>query len=181
MERPDRHASFTLLVDEVYEPLQRYVRRRCPADDVDDVLNATLLVLWRRVEEVPADRPLPWCYGVARRTLANERRAGDRRHRLHLRVAGAAGTSGAYRWSDEADGHLQAALDRLPEPDQELVRLWAWEQLEPREIAEVLGATPNAVALRLSRLRRRLRADIERQDAVAAGHKRTDDQWEPDR
>ena len=49
---------------EVYEPLQRYLRRRAHADDAADALADTLLVVWRRLDDVPDD-PLPWCYGAA--------------------------------------------------------------------------------------------------------------------
>jgi RNA polymerase sigma-70 factor (ECF subfamily) len=38
-----------------------------------------------------------------------------------------------------------------------VLRLWAWEQLAPREIAVVLGVTPNAASIRLHRATRRLR------------------------
>jgi hypothetical protein len=32
------------------------------------------------------------------------------------------------------DADLSAALDALSDQDREILRLWAWEQLEPREI-----------------------------------------------
>jgi RNA polymerase sigma-70 factor (ECF subfamily) len=46
---------------------------------------------------------------------------------------------------------LDDALAQLPENDRELLRLWAWEQLAPREIATVLDITPNAASIRLHR------------------------------
>ena len=72
---------------EVYEPLQRYLRRRCAPGDVDDVFNDTLLTIWRRLDAVPTDNPLPWCYGVARNCLANQRRGANRRLRLVGKVS----------------------------------------------------------------------------------------------
>ena len=39
------------------------------------------------------------------------------------------------------DPALAEALAGLPAADQEILRLWAWEQLEPREIALSLGST----------------------------------------
>jgi RNA polymerase sigma-70 factor (ECF subfamily) len=44
----------------------------------------------------------------------------------------------------------------LPEGDQEVLRLAAWESLSHGEIGLVLGITPNAAAIRLHRARRRL-------------------------
>jgi RNA polymerase sigma-70 factor (ECF subfamily) len=70
-----------------------------------------------------------------------------------------------------SDPELAAALVELPPADQEILRLWAWEQLEPREIAQALGSTPNAVSLRLGRARKKLADALSRQDPPAAGHK----------
>ncbi len=52
---------------------------------------------------------------------------------------------------------VSAALDDLSESDAELLRLWAWEQLEPAEIAEVLGCSPGTARTRMHRARARLR------------------------
>ena len=52
-------------------------RRRRPAD----VPRRHPVVVWRRLDAVP-DEPLPWCYGAARRCLANHRRGDARRLRL---------------------------------------------------------------------------------------------------
>lgn len=165
-----REGSFEAVMALVYEPLQRYLRRRCPADDVDDVLNATLLTIWRRIDDVPEGGPLPWCYGVARRSLANHRRGALRRLRLVRRIEAATPPAERCAWSEQADIALHEAVERLSDLDQEVVRLWAWEHLEPREIALVLGATPNAIAVRLGRIRRKLAGELARQDPVVAGH-----------
>ena len=71
----DRETRFARLAHEVGEPLRRYVVRRVPAAAVDDVLADTFLALWRRLDDVPEDDPLPWAYAVARGCLANARRA----------------------------------------------------------------------------------------------------------
>ena len=46
--------SFEDVVNEVYEPLQRYLRRRTDPTTAEDVLADVLLVLWRRVDDIPA-------------------------------------------------------------------------------------------------------------------------------
>ena len=55
-------------------------------------------------------------------------------------------------------------------PTREVLRLWAWEELAPREIAVVLGTTPNAVSIRLHRAKARLRDELARKDPARAGH-----------
>jgi RNA polymerase sigma-70 factor (ECF subfamily) len=170
----DRRQRFEAVADVVYEPLQRYFGRRVPATDVSELLDDALLVIWRRPDQVPLDDPLPWSYGVARRCLANHRRGQRRRLRLVGRLTERAAADRPVQPDVSAgDDHplLHAALAELDEPDRELIRLWAWEQLEPREIAVVLDTTANAVSLRLSRLKHKIAASIERQDRVAAGQR----------
>ena len=149
---------------DVYAPLQRYLLRRADRDSVDDVLADVLLVLWRRLGDVPRDNPLPWAYGVARGCLANHRRGAARQERLVHRLAH------ERPHQDADDGRLQQALETLPEADQEVLRLWAWEQLPPREIALAMGVTANAVSLRLNRAKSRLKKVLASgKDAGPAG------------
>lgn len=166
-----RRDEFEALVDRVYEPLQRYARRRTDAESASDVVAEVLLVLWRRLDDVPADALLPWCYGVARRVLANTRRGDARRLRLVDRLTHEAveGSATAVTDTAEHDLTLHAALQRLRPADREVLFLWAWEQLEAREIAIVLDMTPNAASIRLHRAKRRLRQMVDAPDAVTDG------------
>jgi RNA polymerase sigma-70 factor (ECF subfamily) len=165
-----RRARFEAVVADIYDPLQRYLRRRAPGDEASDVLSDVLLTVWRRLDEMPEEAALPWSYGVARRTLANHRRSASR----HLRLVSRLEAERPVFADDPADRledpELANALASLPAADQEVLRLWAWEQLEPREIAEVLGSTVNAVSLRLSRARKKLSDLLTRQDPSGAGH-----------
>ena len=52
-------------------------------------------------------------------------------------------------------------MARLRPDEAELLRLWAWEQLGPAEIAAVLDLTPNAVSIRLHRARGKLKEILE--------------------
>lgn len=162
-----RRTRFEDIAGEVFLPLQKYLLRRADRDDVDDLLSETLLVVWRRLEDVPADTPLAWCYGVARRVLANHRRADNRRLRLVRTLE--AEPKHSIPDPDDGDPALEAALSTLGSDDRELVRLWAWEQLEPREIALVLDSTPNAVSLRLTRIKKKLADELGRQDRGGSG------------
>ena len=161
----DRAQRFEALAGDVGEPLQRYLRRRCGPDDVDDVLADVLLVLWRRIDDVPVDGALPWCYAVARRVLANSRRSEERRLSLVSRLKRERPPE-----PPPVDDRVVAALARLREPEREVLRLWAWEGLEPRDLAVVLECSAGAAATRLSRARAALRAELG-QDHDAAGHR----------
>lgn len=167
----DRRRRFKTVADEVFDPLQRYIRRRVEPDRAEDVLSDVLLTVWRRLDDAPQDRVLPWSYGIARRTLANARR-GQRRHlRLVQRLEAEPQTRVEPDPADAGpDADLSEALDSLSDEDREVLHLWAWEQLEPREIATVLDISVNAATLRLSRARKRLSHRLTRQDDASSGH-----------
>lgn len=169
MSGEERRARFEALAGEVVEPVRRYLARRTDPATADDVLADTLLVCWRRLEEVP-ERALPWVYVVARQCLANADRGRRRQERLADRLA--AQPAADQAWSDPAaqgpgDAELDEALSRLRPEDAELIRLWAWEELTPAEIATVLGMSANAVSIRLHRVRGRLREELRKTRAPA--------------
>jgi RNA polymerase sigma-70 factor (ECF subfamily) len=121
--------------------------------DAEDAAAETFAIAWRKLSTIP-DEPLPWLYAVARRVLANQRRGNGRRERLAalLRVDD---VPTPVRVGEELDGPVFGALASLSPADQEILRLAAWEDLRNQQIAEVLGITANAVAIRLHRARAR--------------------------
>jgi RNA polymerase sigma-70 factor, ECF subfamily len=164
---------FEAVAAEVVEPVRRFLARRTDAATADDVLGDTLLVVWRRLSDVPEDNPLPWVYGVARHCLANAQRGERRQQRLAARISVVDPPSETVPGpdADDSDAHdlVHATLAELRPEDAELLRLWAWEQLGPAEIAEVLGVTPNAVSIRLHRARGKF-SDLLRKNHDAPGH-----------
>jgi RNA polymerase sigma-70 factor (ECF subfamily) len=173
-EHPNlRRARFEALVrDELIDPLHRYLRRRTDAATADDVLSETLLVCWRRLDEMP-EPALPWAYGVARGCLANARRSTRRQQRLAAKVAAVDPPREAGEEPGGDDLALHEALARLRPDDAELLRLWAWEQLTAAEIGQVLGVTANAAGVRLHRARGRLREEIGKSE-TGAGHEQSE-------
>ena len=163
---PARRARFAEVFALVYEPVQRYVRRRGGGSDSDDIVAEALTVLWRRLDDVPADAEVPWALGIARRCLANHRRSVTRRNSLVERLV----TSPVDEPS--TDHVLDEALAVLDPDQRELLRLWAWEGLAPREIAVVLGITANAASIRLHRARRELAEVLgPRKTTAPSGHR----------
>ncbi|MGH3361094.1 MAG: RNA polymerase sigma factor [Nocardioides sp.] len=164
----ERRARFEHLARELIEPLRRFLFRRTDPDTADDVLADTLLVLWRRLDDVP-EHALPWAYGVARHCLANAERGQRRRQRLAARIATVDRPFEPAPEPGESGELVTEALDALREEDAELLRLWAWEQLAPGEIATVLEITANAAGIRLHRAREKLREELRKVER-AAGH-----------
>ncbi|HEX4364644.1 MAG TPA: sigma-70 family RNA polymerase sigma factor [Solirubrobacteraceae bacterium] len=137
-----------------HDAVLAYALRRATADDARDVMADTFLVAWRRFDEASRDRPRAWLYGVARRVLANRRRAVRRQtslvHRLESTVAG----------PSAGDGLILDALATLSDGDREVLLLVAWEGLSVTDAALVLGCRIATARMRLHRARRRLAAQL---------------------
>ncbi len=171
-ETPEqRRARFEELAPELVEPLRRFLARRTDAATADDVLADTLLVCWRRLDEIPPEA-LPWAYGVARHCLANAERGVRRQERVAAKIAVVDPPAEEAPSGSARDDAVTDALAALRPEDAELLRLWAWEQLTPTEIAAVLDVTPNAVSIRLHRARGKLKDELRKIDG-AAGHEKS--------
>ena len=160
-----REAHFRGLYAEHYDAVSRFVRRRGSPSDVDDIVAETFLVAWRRLEDVPTGpgEALPWLYAVARNCLLNAARSHVRQHSLAVKVADHDPTALSDRAFDEgaaADDRvdLANAWRQLSPEDQEVLGLALFEDLTSTAAARVIGTSPSAYRLRLSRARRRLRA-----------------------
>jgi RNA polymerase sigma-70 factor (ECF subfamily) len=158
---PSPEERFRTIYEQHLDAVTAYVRRRAPADAVQDIVADTFLVFWRKLDRVPAE-PLPWLYAVARKTLANHHRATRRRE------VAVGEPAGAIEVELPADPILGIAFSRLGERDQEVLRLVAWEQLGLHEAADVLGCSPVACRVRFLRAKRRLARHLEQLEAVRA-------------
>jgi RNA polymerase sigma-70 factor (ECF subfamily) len=142
-------------------PIYAYAARRVGRNDADEIVADVFAVVWRRIDDIP-ERALPWLYGVARNVIREHRRAAERHARLHEAVAKPSPTTAG---SDDLDVVIEA-MALLDETDQEVLRLVAWEELTPREAAEVIGVSGPAFRMRLTRARRRLRAATDEMRVV---------------
>lgn len=170
----ERRRRFELLFDRHRRAVLGYALRRVedPADAAD-ALAATFLVAWRRLDDVPdGDAARTWLLAAARRTLANERRGSQRRHALAERLGGelTVQLSASEPHADRDDTRVWRALAHLSEEDREVLLLAGWEELEPAQIAVVLGVRAVTARSRLHRARRRLRARLDADGEDAAPH-----------
>lgn len=170
--RPDRGSPedrrrFEAVYEAHYGAVFAYARRRAGCiGDAQDAVAEAFTIAWRRLDELPeVEAALPWLYGVARRVMANQRRANQRRIDLPVRLRGQQPVFVEFEGLVAADDDRRtvlAALGRLRESDRELLRLAAWEELPHREIARIVGCTEGSVAVRLHRARNRLGREIEK-------------------
>jgi RNA polymerase sigma-70 factor, ECF subfamily len=162
---PDPERTFSALYHAVYPDLLAFVQRRAPASRAEDVVADSLLVAWRRLEELPpvADDARAWVFGITRHVLLNERRGERRSRALGVRLA-------ETSTLDQADPEIEATLSRLDLArawrllsaiHQEALALAVLEGLRAPQAAAVLGISPVAFRLRLTRARRALRLHLD--------------------
>jgi RNA polymerase sigma-70 factor (ECF subfamily) len=167
----EREQLFRTLAELIIEPVRRYLARRTDPATAEDVLSETLLVCWRRLDEVPglpdgslSHDAVPWAMVVARNLLSNAQRAERRRARLVGKILAldppASVVDDSPRDDTTETETVRDALTRLRSADAELLRLWAWDGLESPQLATVLGISANAAAIRLHRAKARLRAEL---------------------
>ncbi|SFT92580.1 RNA polymerase sigma-70 factor, ECF subfamily [Actinopolyspora lacussalsi subsp. righensis] len=155
-------AWFTAVYEEHYDAVRRYVLRRLRDPSASEELTQEVFVItWRRRTRAP-EHCLPWLYGIARRVLANDRRAGRTRPAL---VSLPGDDVLRDRREDPARGaqhvDVHRAMDALSETDREILRLVGWEGLDVGDAARVLGRARGTVRVRLFRARRRLAKALE--------------------
>lgn len=168
MERPEpddprRPSEFAEVFDHCAPMVFRFALRRLGSEDwAWDVVSDTFMVAWRRWDARPdAHILLPWLYAIARFAVKDQLRASGRQSRLTARLSA---VSRPEKVPDPADGiilgqSVAAALARLTESDQEILRLVAWENLDDaRSIGLVLGISAGTARVRIHRARQRLRA-----------------------
>lgn len=161
-----RESRFLELYNRTAPAIQQYAQRRllAGAGDAGDVTAEVFGVAWRRLEDVPpAPHDRLWLFGVARRVVARHRRATARRVRLAERLSSTPDNPPAGEQPEgatEIGTEVLGALRKLRPGDREVLMLVAWEGLTHAEVAEVLGCSINAVAIRVHRAKQRLRQEL---------------------
>lgn len=142
--------------------LQSYLRHLVPADDVDDVVQASFVDLWRtRARYDPARSVEAWALTIARRRAIDYLRSrplpapplGDL-----AEPPGDDGRDHAARLADAAE--LRSALSALPWPQREAIELAYYGELSQREIAERLRVPVGTIKARTARGLRRVRQTL---------------------
>ncbi len=149
MTATEHEQAFTAMLRDNHAALARLARRYAAPEEWRDLLQEMHLQLWRSFDGFDARSKLStWVYRVALNTALSHLRKPRREHQLleHAVDRGDAGAPG-----DEMTV-LGAFLDRLDPLNRSLLLL-DLEGLERDEIAKILGLSPGAVAVRMTRLR----------------------------
>jgi RNA polymerase sigma factor (sigma-70 family) len=147
-------AALVALIAAAQPDIRRYAARTCRAADIDDAVQETLLLLYRRVGTLRAVTSFSaWLFAVARRACL----------RLLRRSVGMADASAdvemrlAHLAPEDIRIDLSRAIQSLPDHYREVILLRDIEELSIDEITEVLALTRESVKARIHRARLMIR------------------------
>jgi RNA polymerase sigma factor (sigma-70 family) len=169
LERPE---SFAGIFDRHYQAVHRYLARRVPSAQADDLASMTFVVAFeRRASFRPESTSArPWLLGIAT-NLMHERVRREYREQgalVPLSDEHATAADGAHRGIDEGPDtdRLAQALATLDPAQRDVLLLHAWEELSYEEIAQGLDIPLGTVRSRLARARAHLRARLQQPQAI---------------
>ena len=163
-----RDERFVAAIARSQVPLSAFLRTlmlRSMAD-VDDVLQETHMVLWRKRAEYDPERPfMPWACRIAYlQALAFQKKQG--RHSCHslseplLEDVSLLSAAEAEK-SDEKMKLLELCLQKLSESRRRLLRSRYQHQMPLKDLAESQGRTADALSMELYRIRAVLRNCVQ--------------------
>ena len=152
--------EFNALYDDNARDLLGYLLRRTPnAEDAADCLGETFMIAWDKRNTLPsrAEQVRPWLFGLARNVV---KRGRERQSRAGTATAELERELHGKQRPVSDDDPVGEALRQLSPMDREIIEMLAWDQLAPREVATILGLSPNAVRVRAHRARLKLREQL---------------------
>lgn len=162
--------AFSRLYDRHSRIVYAYAAARLTSrDDVEEISQDVFVTLWRKRTTlgIVGESALPWLLVTCRNLILNRRRANQtaaRRRSDHPAddtIADAAPGPDELTERAQLLALVEAAASRLPEPDRTVFELCIRGDASYEEAALAAGISTGAVRNRLSRLRTRLRSELQ--------------------
>ena len=152
-------AAFAALVERYQQPLGSYLWRLTRDQELAaDLTQETFLRAYRSIAATPTPMLVrPWLYRIATNLANDEFRRRRRFNQLLGRAFGGRQPSAAESVAIEERELVQLALERLRPADRAVLLLCAVEQLSYREVAAIVGSSPEAVRKQFTRAKERFR------------------------
>lgn len=171
--RADDPAALAELIERYAPRVMRFGVKMCRDDeDAREVVQDTLLTAARKLREFRGESSIAtWLYAIARSFCIKHRTRGAEKHGEHVPlddvdaphaepVATAVRSPEAHAEDAEIAAALERAIRGLDPAHREVLLLRDVEGLTAPEVAEVLGASVEAVKSRLHRARTQVRAAV---------------------
>ena len=169
---PDLPPDFEAWFRDHREAVYRFVRFRVATREIaEDITSEVFLKALRSLRSYDSrlSAPRTWLIRIARNAVPDHLRALRRHGSRHVSIervpdpASGAPSQEEGVLEEERKRLLMTSVATLRQADQEILSLRYGADLGNREIAESLGITANAVAVRIHRALERLRAAVAKQ------------------
>lgn len=146
-----KEQAFSMLVQTFQEKLYWHIRRMVKShDDADDVLQNTLIKIWRNLDKFKGNSKLyTWLYRIATNeslTFINKRK---RKATTPIETEdydlSASMKADPYFEGDEIQLKLQAAIDTLPNKQKQVFLMRYYDEMKYDEISDVLDTSVGAL------------------------------------
>jgi RNA polymerase sigma-70 factor (ECF subfamily) len=161
-------AYFNDFYAEMRPRISRFIRARFPFDLAEDLASDTMLTLWQKNPATPTDqvgvRQLrSFAYSIAIGHIRNAERRMATESRLKAALSEAtlriSGNDDDPTFEAILSEHVGSVVAGLGFDDRQAVNLML-AGFRTSEIADILGVTPKAASMRLSRAKQRLRTKM---------------------
>ncbi len=161
-------AAGSALFERHFESLRRFFRTKAPINEVEDLVQRTLLACLESVTNFRAEAQFrTYLFTIARRELYDfiERRTRDKIGKgldetvSSIRDLGISPSRAALASQEQA--LVAEAMSNLAVDFQVTLELYYWEQIRGPELAQILGIAPATVRTRLHRARTALREALQ--------------------
>jgi RNA polymerase sigma factor (sigma-70 family) len=173
--------SFAKIFDRHYVAVHRYLARRAPRAQADDLASMTFVVAFeqRRSFRPQSTSARPWLLGIATNLLRERARVERREHGTLVLLGSERSVVAGCPVAEASDGvqagQLAHALATLDSAQRDVLLLHAWEELSYEEIAQALAVPLGTVRSRLARARAHLRTRLERPPSPSPADARSTD------
>lgn len=140
--------------------LRRFIARRAPADEVDDLLSEVFVKVHAHIDTLEDEQRLaPWLYRIARNTVIDH-------HRTRRPELPPIDLSEQEQPDEEPDaaarlaGGLRSMIEQLPDKYRQALVLTELEGLTQAELGRQLGLSLSGAKSRVQRARRMLKAEL---------------------
>ncbi len=153
--------EFDALYRRNFLPIAKFFARRAESSFAEDLAAETFSVAWNKKDQATTEFELAWLYKIAGYVLNNHRRKQLKEFHFFASFSPTTRFAPSAEQLALKDDELARAIAGLPTKDQAIIGLVYLDDLPVKVAAEILSLTPNAVSIRLTRIRAALALNLK--------------------